>query len=724
MSDSGFSQFPTKPPPQAGQNLLSLKAGLKAQVLEISGKIARLDAPQTVSGEVAKVNRDGTVQVKTEQGELTIKPRERIIPAEGQKLQIDLPAGAPPKQVTLRPAPPAMPSLPQIPSPNAPPPLPRPENAASAPASIQTPPAGTFPARPALDPHVQAHLNQHLATRPTPAATAPALVSTPPILSEGALIRLTPLSPPQVKEFLTQAVPAVIHPLSTRLAAQATPQTDALFQELPQESIRTLTTTPKETLQSIARHLNEVIRTGGFPITTLPEIQIAFPSAAQMPELILRTFSPAGISQSPPGQAVARPLPFMDMSPVMTGKLLPGETIPLIRISLQPPLLTTPTADSGVFIMFKTSPPLTTQPLTGGISPVSTRLPQSLDMRVQTIHPPVTALITPLPAPESLKISNLGLTATPVATLPQMELITRPAAATQTTVQIIGMTARQIPVIMMPLPQTGDVQFFTIPVMASNLNPGTILTLTPQPGASLAISQSISSDPPGVFELMSGFRWPVFDELAEIQNLQIQATTVHSLAQILPSPAQPAKLPAAALLFIAAVRAGDIQAWLGDKTVDQLRRGGKAEWVARMSREFSGLNKLASEPVNAEWRGMSIPLYAQGQIDKIHLYYRSSDHGSDRDQEQKNKGGSTRFIFDLNLSAIGPVQLDGYVRNKTLDLAVRTEQPFSAAMRHNMTRRYIHVLEAAGLEGTLIFQSHPDKWVHITPRTDLLSTSI
>lgn len=248
--------------------------------------------------------------------------------------------------------------------------------------------------------------------------------------------------------------------------------------------------------------------------------------------------------------------------------------------------------------------------------------------------------------------------------------------------------------------------------------------MTPQPGGITLAAPAIPATPPSVFELMSGFRWPVFDELAETQNLQIQTATAQSLAQILPSPAQPARLPAAALLFIAAVRAGDLQAWLGEKTIDGLRRSGKADWVARMTREFSGLSKLVAESVSADWRGISIPLYSQGQVEKIHLYYRSSEHNQEQDQGQENKGASTRFIFDLNLSVIGPLQLDGYVRGKVLDLAVRTAQPFSAAMRHDMTQRYIHTLEAAGLEGALIFQSHPDKWVHITPRADLLRTSI
>ncbi|HEY0901074.1 MAG TPA: hypothetical protein VGD95_03015, partial [Micavibrio sp.] len=203
-----------------------------------------------------------------------------------------------------------------------------------------------------------------------------------------------------------------------------------------------------------------------------------------------------------------------------------------------------------------------------------------------------------------------------------------------------------------------------------------------------------------------------------------QMPSAQNMAQILPNPAQPDKLPAAALLFIAAVKAGDINAWLGEKNVESLRRMGKAEFVARMTREFTGLQRLAAEPINAEWRGMTFPLYSEGQIDKIHLYYRHSPHGDDRDQPQAEKGKGTRFIMDLHLSHMGAVQLDGYTRGTQVDLIVRTEQPFGSGARYEMTQRYIRALEAAGFEGALIFQAQREKFVNIAVRPDLLRESV
>lgn len=704
MSDSGFSQFPTKPPPTAGLNILNLRGDLKAQVIEISGKIARLATPQTVTGEITKVNRDGTVQVRTEDGEMTLKPRERLTPTEGQKLQIDLPAGAPPKQVTLRPAPTSTPPISSTPTPVTNAPV---TNAPVTNAPVMNTPApstsvDSAPTRPPLDPQVQAHLNLQQAARPAPTSALPLqapLPSPQPILPD-ALLRLSLLPQAQIRDYLTQIIQSLPTPIPMRLTTLARLPGDTLIPTLPQAPGKGLITVTPEILRPV--------------ITQMPE--------GQRP-LILSGLPAISSTESFPRQQSLLGTLITAPTPGISSGETSAPTALFNRISLQPPQLMPGTIAPTPLLSIPKLTPLIMSPLLSSSALPAVRIPSSLDVRVQAVHPPGLTLIAPALSGEGQKITPALTFNPPAPSLLQPGLVTQPITAPQLTGHVIGLTTRHTPVIMMPLPQTGETAFFTASITASNLIPGTSLLMMPQPGT-IAPPSTLPGTPPSVFELMSGFRWPVFDELAEIQNLQIQAVTAQTLAQIMPSPAQPAKLPAAALLFIAAVRAGDLQAWLGEKAIDSLRRSGKAEWVARMSREFSGLNKLVAEPVSADWRGVSIPLYAHGQIEKIHLYYRSSDHGHDRDQEQEDKGTSTRFIFDLHLTAIGPLQLDGYVRGKVLDLAVRTERPFSMAMRHDMTQRYIHTLEVAGLEGALIFQSQPDKWVHITPRADLLRTSI
>ena len=98
------------------------------------------------------------------------------------------------------------------------------------------------------------------------------------------------------------------------------------------------------------------------------------------------------------------------------------------------------------------------------------------------------------------------------------------------------------------------------------------------------------------------------------------------------------------------------------------------------------------------------------------MYYRHDDsHKQDDAEEDKRKG--TRFLFDLTLDRMGPVQLDGLHRPQEaggrLDLVVRTEASLSQAMQKTMRSAYINALEKAKVVGELSFQDKPDKFVKI-----------
>ena len=104
----------------------------------------------------------------------------------------------------------------------------------------------------------------------------------------------------------------------------------------------------------------------------------------------------------------------------------------------------------------------------------------------------------------------------------------------------------------------------------------------------------------------------------------------------------------------------------------------------------------------------------ENQIQKIALYYKN-----DSQQEQNNnpENRQHRFIFDLSLDAMGPVQVDGLFRAQRLDLIVRAKEPFSQPMQTEMRRLYAGALGKTGVTGDLSFQNRPDQWVTITPES-------
>ena len=113
---------------------------------------------------------------------------------------------------------------------------------------------------------------------------------------------------------------------------------------------------------------------------------------------------------------------------------------------------------------------------------------------------------------------------------------------------------------------------------------------------------------------------------------------------------------------------------------------------------------------------MPVPLYHEGQIQKVILHSRSGDDGAQGSDTKSD--GMTRFLFDLSMEAMGAVQLDGLFHapkstkcEGKLDLILRTQEPLSPPMREAMRRLYARGLEQARVTGELGFQDGADRWV-------------
>jgi hypothetical protein len=218
--------------------------------------------------------------------------------------------------------------------------------------------------------------------------------------------------------------------------------------------------------------------------------------------------------------------------------------------------------------------------------------------------------------------------------------------------------------------------------------------------------------------------WPIMEEVQ--QNLvNVNAQIAKAFNASLPSASAPAQLGASILFFVAAIRSGDVQSWLGEKAVDALKRSGKSSLLGRISSELSGLSQMNKENLSGEWRAISIPLVWQNDVNKLVIY--TNHDGPDVPDEDNNssKGRKTRFVVDLSLSHIGPLQLDGLFSGSLgkavgeaagkLDLVLRTKQGFSQSMKQQMRSAYKNALDETRITGELSFQDHTLDWVHITP---------
>lgn len=222
-----------------------------------------------------------------------------------------------------------------------------------------------------------------------------------------------------------------------------------------------------------------------------------------------------------------------------------------------------------------------------------------------------------------------------------------------------------------------------------------------------------------------------FPELDEFFALLLQsgghAGIQQALQAIMPRPG--ARLGPALLFFLAAMRAGGLERWLGKDGVQTLNRL-KHNGAARLGRELAGGGRGALsgggelvEAAGSNWRVYGLPLQLDSGIEALRLYLRQQqdrrdEHnpdGDDPDQDGEGRGGkgSGRFVLEAAFSRLGAIQFDGLVREKSLDLIIRSSQPLGQDLRDGVRGIFARVLSGIGYAGHVDF--HVAKRLSFTP---------
>src|SRR5690606_24976466 len=99
------------------------------------------------------------------------------------------------------------------------------------------------------------------------------------------------------------------------------------------------------------------------------------------------------------------------------------------------------------------------------------------------------------------------------------------------------------------------------------------------------------------------------------------------------------KLAAGMVAAMQALRSGNIEALLGG--LGTLRGGGaeREETVRKLRQEFGQISSLAQDKSGADWRCFFIPLYDDGAVRQINLFYRR-DRGKGRKGEEAGGSGT------------------------------------------------------------------------------------
>lgn len=336
-----------------------------------------------------------------------------------------------------------------------------------------------------------------------------------------------------------------------------------------------------------------------------------------------------------------------------------------------------------------------TQPLTTP-APQSAALfgsqPSGAELKIITITPPPVGNATPAPAPA--------------------------LAAGQIEGTIIGQTRDGMAVIKTPI---ADFVLST----RINLPVGTTLTLQATPLTLGDLASRLSSNPAAMANLMASFdplsgdNWPALDEAMALLA-QHKPDAAARMANTIPSPGP--KMVPTTLFFLAALRLGIAENWLGAQTMQAMRESGGRSTVDKLTGDFGRIARQSGETLPGEWRGISMPLMYDSQLSQLQMFVRKH---KDDEGDGTHGGKTTRFIVNLNLSRMGGMQLDGLMHDaipakaidKRLDMVIRTDTRLSSTIMQDLQTAYAAGLKDSKMGGSLEFQANKKGWVDIDHRT-------
>src|SRR3546814_20607543 len=93
-----------------------------------------------------------------------------------------------------------------------------------------------------------------------------------------------------------------------------------------------------------------------------------------------------------------------------------------------------------------------------------------------------------------------------------------------------------------------------------------------------------------------------------------------------------------------------------------------------------------------------MPMFLGGRVEAIQIFMR-------RRRDKKRRQNQTRFIIDFNLESTGPIQFDGFISVKQLDLILRSETTFGPAFRLDVSAIFEEAIALTGMTGSIRFHS-------------------
>lgn len=190
-------------------------------------------------------------------------------------------------------------------------------------------------------------------------------------------------------------------------------------------------------------------------------------------------------------------------------------------------------------------------------------------------------------------------------------------------------------------------------------------------GSAANAAPAVEAAPPSLLEAMAETLAPTAPNAA---------AAVQGILAIQPGPG----LAASILAFLAGVKPTAPPRGLELATRKLLLAAGKAELATRLDHAAGSIGTVRQPPDPSGWTVTILPYLGLASIQPMRLYRREQAPRDGGDGRAKSR--AQRFVLELELKRLGPMQLDGLVGQRRLDLMIRTRQPLAATLRSAVER--------------------------------------
>lgn len=182
----------------------------------------------------------------------------------------------------------------------------------------------------------------------------------------------------------------------------------------------------------------------------------------------------------------------------------------------------------------------------------------------------------------------------------------------------------------------------------------------------------------------------------------------------------PQSISAGLMLFVAALRGGDFTNWVGKDNVRWLNEQGHGTLLKKAEGEFLGMARQFTETQPQHWQPVFFPVAVDGVLQQVRVFVKRDRKQGTHPQEKKKE--DTRFVVEVDLTQLGEIQMDGFVRRGEdvhFDLVIRSLSPLSEEIRQAIGQIYNDTGQITGYKGSLIFQSV--KEFPVNPMEDIVA---